>query len=121
MPALPPPNVPLPAVPPLPSLTTSPTSPLPSILASPTTPQTPRRPLTHRAQTFDNYKLASSPFTLAGTSPMYFADDEDAFSAALRSGKGAENTHGSGHVAMQVDYPSPVDGAPFDWSQQQRA
>ena len=111
--AAPPPTAPLPALPPLSSAPT-PGSPLPSIVASPVTP---RRPLAHRAQTFDNYALGSSPFSVAGTSPLcYVDDDEDAFAASLRAGvpssPGPEN-------AMQVDYPSPVDGGAFEWARPQ--
>ncbi|RPD54741.1 hypothetical protein L226DRAFT_523022 [Lentinus tigrinus ALCF2SS1-7] len=122
VPALPPPSAPLPDVPPVPALSASPTSPLPTITASPVTPRTPasRPPLMHRTQTFDNYELSSSPFTVAGASPMCLAEDEDTFAAALRAGvpsspsllaKGREND-------MQVDYPSPVDGAAFEWAKQ---
>ncbi|KAI0705102.1 hypothetical protein C8T65DRAFT_830646 [Cerioporus squamosus] len=122
IPALPPPNAPLPDVPPVPMLSASPTSPLPTITASPVTPRTPgsRRPLMHRAQTFDNYDLTSPSFTVAGASPMYIGEEEDMFAAALRSSvppspsllaKGREND-------MQVDYPSPVDGAAFEWGKQ---
>ncbi|RDX42076.1 hypothetical protein OH76DRAFT_148046 [Lentinus brumalis] len=122
IPALPPPTAPLPDVPPVPQLSASPTSPLPTINASPITPRTPgsRRPLMYRAQTFDNYDLTSPQFTVAGASPMYIGEDEDTFAAALRSAvppspslltKGREND-------MQVDYPSPVDGAAFEWAKQ---
>ncbi|KAI0655893.1 hypothetical protein C8Q70DRAFT_1047052 [Cubamyces menziesii] len=112
MPA-PPPTAPLPAVPPVPS-SPSPSRTLPTIISEPTTP---RRPLTRRAQTCDNYDLTSSPFSIAGASPMCVTDDEDAFAAACAGlpsspgfalGKGVEND-------MQVDYPSPVDHATFDW------
>lgn len=104
----------------MPMLSVSPTSPLPTIAASPVTPRTPasasRRPLMHRAQTFDNYDLTSSQFTVAGASPMYIGEEEDAFAAALPPSpslltKGREND-------MQVDYPSPVDGAAFEWGKQ---
>ena len=69
-----------------------------------------------RAQTTHNYDITSSPFTVAGVSPMCLTEDEDAFAAAaLRAGvpsKGVENE-------MQVDYPSPVDNTVFEWSRQQ--
>ena len=70
-----------------------------------------------RAQTSDNYELTSSPFTVAGASPMCVPEDEDTSAAAMRAAvppspslltKGREND-------MQVDYPSPVDHATFDW------
>ncbi|OSD07109.1 hypothetical protein PYCCODRAFT_796235 [Trametes coccinea BRFM310] len=117
MPAPPPPTAPLPEVPP-------PSSPtmrqaLPTITASPSQPTTPRRPLARRSQTCDNYDLTASPFSVAGASPMCVTDDEDAFAAAcagLPSSPGyALGGAGKGPDGMQVDYPSPVDGAPFDW------
>ena len=73
-----------------------------------------------RAQTSDNYELTSSPFSVAGASPMCVAEDEDTFAAAMRAAvppspslltKGREND-------MQVDYPSPVDGVAFEWAKQ---
>ncbi|TBU33620.1 hypothetical protein BD311DRAFT_844622 [Dichomitus squalens] len=108
VPALPPPSAPLPAVP---ALSSSPTSPLSTIVGSPTSPASPRRPLARRAQTSDNYELTASPFTVAGSSPMCVADDEDAFAASVAAlGKRALQDD------MQVDYPSPVDGpVSFDW------
>ncbi|KAI0744224.1 hypothetical protein C8Q80DRAFT_1272792 [Daedaleopsis nitida] len=122
IPAPPPPSAPLPALP-NPGLTLSPTSPRPSLQSpmTPLTPQSQRRPLARRTQTFDNYDLMSAPFSVAGTSPMCIAEDEDAFAAALCHGsapallaasKGTENE-------MQVDYPSPVDGVVFDWGRHQ--
>ncbi|KAI0645934.1 hypothetical protein C8Q79DRAFT_911173 [Trametes meyenii] len=120
MPA-PPPSAPLPAVPPLPSSPT-PSRTLPTIVASPTQPSTPRRPLARRSQTCDNYDIAAAPFSVAGASPMCTNDDEDAFAAACAGlpsspgwamGRGTEND-------MQVDYPSPVDGAAFEWGKKDR-
>ena len=109
VPALPPPNAPLPAPP---ALSSSPTpSPLSTIVGSPTTPASPRRPLTRRVQTSDNYELTASPFSVAGASPICVAEDEDAFAASVAAfGKRALQDD------MQVDYPSPVDGnMSFDW------
>ncbi|KAI0821686.1 hypothetical protein BC628DRAFT_1328993 [Trametes gibbosa] len=114
MPA-PPPNAPLPALPPLP-VSSNPSRTLPTIIASPTQPTTPRRPLTHRSQTCDNYDIAASPFSVAGASPMYVHDDEDSFAAAcggLPSSPGWATGRENG---MEVDYPSPIDGASFDWA-----
>lgn len=119
IPALPPPSVPLPAVPPVPDLSISPTSPLPTIAQSPRTPVTPRRPLTRRIQTCDNYHLSSAPFSVAGASPMCVMEDEDTYAASLRAGlpsSPALKSPGAGaENEMQVDYPSPVDGAVFEW------
>ncbi|KAI8993882.1 hypothetical protein BD414DRAFT_411743 [Trametes punicea] len=116
MPAPPPPTAPLPDLPPL---STSPSAfqALPTIVASPSQPTTPRRPFARRSHTCDNYDLTASPFSVAGVSPMCVNEDEDAFATACAGlpsspgfvlGKEFEN-------GMQIDYPSPVDSATFDW------
>lgn len=112
MPA-PPPSVPLPAVPPVP---TTPSRQLPTIIASPTQPTTPpRRPLARRSQTCDNYDLTAAPFSVAGASPMCVTDEEDTFSAACAGVPSSPGYALGRENDMQLDYPSPIDGAAFDW------
>ncbi|KAI0762109.1 hypothetical protein BD413DRAFT_616605 [Trametes elegans] len=123
MPAPPPPTAPLPDLPPL-SSSPSPPRTLATITASPSQPTTPRRPLARRSQTCDNYDLSSAPFAVAGASPMCVGDeDEDAFAAAcagLPSSPGWALGKGGAENAMQVDYPSPVDGAAaFEWARRE--
>ncbi|KAI0355715.1 hypothetical protein OH77DRAFT_307414 [Trametes cingulata] len=113
MPA-PPPNAPLPEVPPVPSSPTTSRT-LPTIVASPEQPTTPRRPLARRSQTCDNYDLTASPFTVAGASPMCVTDEEDMFAAACAGLPSSPGLALGRENDMQVDYPSPIDGAAFEW------
>ncbi|KAH9859072.1 hypothetical protein C2E23DRAFT_899352 [Lenzites betulinus] len=113
MPA-PPPNAPLPALPPVPASPT-PSRTLPTIVASPTQPTTPRRPLAHRSQTCDNYDVTASPFSVGGISPMCVSD-EDTFAAACGGIPSSPGWAPGIENGMEVDYPSPVDGASFDWA-----
>ncbi|KAI0630123.1 hypothetical protein C8Q77DRAFT_1280284 [Trametes polyzona] len=113
MPA-PPPNAPLPALPPVAGSPT-PSRTLPTIVASPTQPSTPRRPLARRSQTCDNYDITASPFTVAGASPMCINEDDDAFSAACAGLPSSPGWATGRENDMQVDYPSPVDGGAFEW------
>ena len=64
-----------------------------------------------RAQTSDNYEFTASPFSLGGASPMCVVEGEDAFPMAVSPASGKHLQH-----EMQVDYPSPVDSSPFDWT-----
>ncbi len=109
VPALPPPTSPLPAVPPVPALSGWP-SPLSTIAGSPVQPTASRKPLMRRAQTSDNYEFTASPFSLGGASPMCVVEGEDAFPLASPAVEKRVQHE------MQVDYPSPVDGSPFDWT-----
>ena len=112
VPALPPPTSPLPAVPPVPTLSDSPSpSPLSTVAGSPVLPTALRKPLMRRAQTSDNYEFTASPFSLGGASPMCVVEGEDAFPMAVSPASGKHLQH-----EMQVDYPSPVDSSPFDWT-----
>ncbi|KAM5540193.1 hypothetical protein V8D89_006012 [Ganoderma adspersum] len=112
VPALPPPTSPLPAVPPVPTLSDSPSpSPLSTVIGSPVLPTALRKPLMRRAQTSDNYEFTASPFSLGGASPMCVVEGEDAFPIMASPASGKHLQH-----EMQVDYPSPVDGSPFDWA-----
>ncbi|KAI0369681.1 hypothetical protein BV20DRAFT_346311 [Pilatotrama ljubarskyi] len=114
MPA-PPPTAPLPEVPPVPPSPTSSRT-LPTIVASPEQPTTPRRPLARRSQTCDNYDLTASPFSVAGASPMCITDEEDTFAAACAGLPSSPGLAPGRENDMQVDYPSPIDGAAFEWS-----
>ena len=116
MPALPPPTSPLPELPPLPA---TPTAAVPAAAAPPA-----RRPLSRRTQTLDNYALAAaSPFSVAGAPSMLFTADGAEDGTGCTASVGAlpipRAAHPGAENAMQVDYPSPVDGGAFEWARPQ--
>ena len=64
-----------------------------------------------RAQMSDNYELMRASFILGGASPMCAVEGEATFTLSAAPAVGKRVQH-----EMQIDYPSPVDGAPFDWT-----